>query len=224
MIKNISPLEKMLSLSILFTMVLLFTRYYYVREWTYGFYVWNTFLAVLPLLFSRALVKMGKRNFKALVLLGCWLAFFPNAPYIITDLFHYKAEPPVPQWFDLLLVTTAAWNGLLLGIISLMHIEQYLSAHFKAGWVKLMVLVSFVLCGYGVYIGRFLRFNSWNVITQPEKLIYTIAHHLFKPQEHISTWSFTILFGGMFGIIYFTLKQFTQLYIKKPATAGSVLL
>lgn len=221
MMRKISPLEKMVSLSILFTMVLLLARICYVKELTYGFYVWNTFLAVLPLLFSRALLKRGKPNFAAFVLLGCWLAFFPNAAYMVTDMLHYKDAPPVPYWFDLLLVASAAWNGLLLGILSLMYTEQFLRAHFKAKWVKLLVLVSFVLCGYGVYIGRFLRFNSWDVISRPGQLMYVMGGHFFKPHHHLSTWSFTLLFGGMFGIIYFTLKQFTRLYTEKPAGAGN---
>src|SRR6188768_3324549 len=127
MIKNISPLEKMLLVSILFNMLLLLVRFYFTHELAYGFYVWNTFLAMLPLLFSRSLVKMNKFNLKAVILVACWLAFFPNAPYMITDVFHYEEKPPVPMWYDLLLVITAAWNGLLLGIISLMQIERFLS-------------------------------------------------------------------------------------------------
>jgi uncharacterized membrane protein len=207
MMKKISPLERMLLVSIFFTMLLLFVRFCYTKELEYGFYIWNTFLAMLPLLFSRRLVRLDKFNFKAIVLLVCWLAFFPNAPYMITDFCHYTERPPVPSWFDLLLVITAAWNGLLLGIISLMQVEQFLSGHLKVRWVKLIVLVSFILCGYGVYIGRYLRFNSWDAVTNPGKLIYTMAHHVFKPQQHITTWAFTILFGVMFGIVYFTLQQ-----------------
>lgn len=199
----------MLLVSISFTMLLLLTRFFYTRELTYGFYIWNTFLAVLPLLFSRSLIRLSSCNLKAIILLACWLAFFPNAPYIITDLFHYEEKPPVPKWFDLLLVTTAAWNGLLLGIVSLMQIEQFLSRHLKEKWVKILVGVSFMLCGYGVYIGRYLRFNSWDAVTEPQKLIYTFSHHILQPQEHIMLWAFTLLFGTMFGIVYFTLKQFS---------------
>lgn len=209
MLKNISSLERMLLVSISFTMLLLLTRFFYTRELTYGFYIWNTFLAVLPLLFSRSLIRLNNCNLKAIVLLACWLAFFPNAPYIITDLFHYEEKPPVPKWFDLLLVTTAAWNGLLLGIVSLMQIEQFLSRHLKEKWVKTFIGISFILCGYGVYIGRYLRFNSWDAVTAPQKLIYTFSHHILQPQEHIMLWAFTILFGTMFGIVYFTLKQFS---------------
>jgi len=207
MIKNISPLERMLLISILFNMLLLLVRVYFTKELTYGFYTWNTFLAVLPLLFSRVLIKPGKFNLKAMILIACWLLFFPNAPYMITDLFHYAPEPPVPQWYDLLLVITAAWNGLLLGIISLMQVEQFLSRHLKMIWVKTIVIISFGLCGYGVYIGRFLRFNSWDIVINPVMIISASAHHIFQPFEYLRVWAFTVLFGTMFGIIYYTLQQ-----------------
>lgn len=195
--------------SVSFTMLLLLTRFCYTNELTYSFYVWNTFLAILPLLFSRSLVRRNKCDLKAILLLVCWLAFFPNAPYIITDMFHYVEKPPVPKWFDLLLVTSAAWNGLLLGIVSLMQVEQFLSGHLREIWVRIFVVVSFVLCGYGVYIGRYLRFNSWDAVTAPQKLIYTFSLHILQPREHIMLWAFTFLFGTMFGIVYFTLKQFS---------------
>src|SRR4051812_39763648 len=162
MFRKISPLERMLIVSVLFNMLLLFVRFYHTKEFTYGFYVWNTFLAILPLLFSRALLRLSQFRFKAIVLVTCWLVFFPNAAYMVTDLFHYGEKPVVPQWYDLLLVITAAWNGLLLGIISLRQVEQFLSRYLKAIWVKSIVIISFALCGYGVYIGRYLRFNSWD--------------------------------------------------------------
>lgn len=197
----------MLLMAIGFTMSLLLIRIVYTRELTYGFYVWNTFLAVMPVLFSRQLTGLNKLSPKAFLLIVCWLAFFPNAPYIITDLFHYTEKPPVPKWFDLLLVTSAAWNGLILGIISLMQVEQFLTRLLKQLWVKVIIITSFGLCGYGIYIGRFLRFNSWDVITNPGDLVYVSAHHILQPHEHIRTWGFTLLFAIMFGIIYFTLKQ-----------------
>ncbi|HJU46036.1 MAG TPA: DUF1361 domain-containing protein, partial [Chitinophagaceae bacterium] len=179
----------------------------YTRELTYGFYIWNTFLAVMPVFFSRQLIGLNKFSLKAALLIVCWLAFFPNAPYIITDLFHYTEKPPVPKWFDLLLVTSAAWNGLILGIISLMQVEQFLTRLLHQLWVKVIIITSFGLCGYGIYIGRFLRFNSWDVITNPGDLMYVSAHHILQPHEHTRTWGFTLLFAIMFGIIYFTLKQ-----------------
>lgn len=206
MIKNISSVEKMLMLSISFTIALLAIRIWRTDELTYVFFAWNLFLAIVPFLFSRRLEHQAKFGFVSMLLIAGWLLFFPNAPYIITDLFHYKERPPIPKWFDLLIVTSAAWNGLLLGISSLMQVENFLAKHIKAIWVRLAVFSSMVLCGYGIYIGRFLRFNSWNIVTKPSTLVYTSAHHVLQPQDNLKVWGFTFLFAAMFGIIYFTLK------------------
>ena len=206
MIKKISAVEKMLMLSIGFTMTLLCIRIARTHELTYIFYAWNMVLAVIPFVFSRRLEHQSKFGLIACLFIGGWLLFFPNAPYIITDLFHYKEREPVPKWYDLLLVTSAAWNGLLLGIASLMQVETFLAKHIKAIWVRLAVFASMVLCGYGIYIGRFLRFNSWNVVTKPSRLANASAHHILQPQDNLKLWGFTFLFAAMFGIIYFTLK------------------
>lgn len=208
-ITSLSSLEKMVALSVSFTMIMLLARFGYTGELTYGFYIWNTFLALLPLLFSRLLKHNPLPGWKAYLLLAGWLGFFPNAAYIVTDLLHYTDRPPVPLWFDTVLVTMAAWNGLLLGIISLMQVEQFLSNHFKRIWVNLMVILSCILCGYGVYLGRYLRFNTWDVVTNPFKLLSAMAHHALFPFRYMETWTFTLLFGFMFGIVYFTLKSFS---------------
>jgi uncharacterized membrane protein len=113
---------------------------------------------------------------------------------------------PVPYWYDLLLVISGAWNGLILGMVSLMNVEIFLRRFLKPGWVKLAVVASLFLGSYGVFIGRFLRFNSWNVITDPRILVYTSAHHVLLPRNYPKLWVFTILFTVFLGIIYYTLQ------------------
>jgi len=150
-------------------------------------------------------------NVLAVLLLLMWLLFFPNAPYIITDLFHYEERLPVPYWYDLVLVISAAWNGLILGMVSLMNVEKFLSRYLKPLWVRVCEIVSLLLCSYGVFIGRFLRFNSWDLITDPRILVYTSAHHVLLPQHYSKLWVFTLLFSVFLGIIYFTLQNLPHL-------------
>jgi uncharacterized membrane protein len=207
---KLSSLEKMLVASILFNMSLLFVRFYHTNELAYGFYPWNTFLAVLPLLFSRSLVRVRKFNIAAVILLVFWLTFFPNAPYLITDLFHFCEDPAVPFWYDLLIVFSAAWNGLLSGILSLMQVERFLMHHMALKWAKLTVAICFFLCSYGIYLGRYLRFNTWDIVVSPGKIIAACTDHVFHPQTNLMVWAFTALFGVMFGITYLTLKQFSH--------------
>lgn len=204
---KISPLSKMLLLSIGFSMSLLIVRVIYSETLIYGFYVWNTFLAAVPYALSAQLLKQKKIHTLSILLLLAWLLFFPNAPYMITDIFHYTQRLPVPFWYDLILVIAGAWNGLILGMASLLNVEQFLSRYLKPKWVIACEIFSLVLCSYGIFIGRFLRFNSWDVLSDPGSLIYTSAHHVLVPQNYAKLWAFTLLFAALLGVIYFTLKK-----------------
>lgn len=213
---KISPVSNMLLLSITFSMSLLLVRYRFAPTEDYSFYPWNIFLAAIPYVISTQLLKLKKINFLAILMLVIWLLFFPNAPYIITDIFHYEQRLPIPFWYDLILVISAAWNGLILGMISLMNVEKFLLRHLKPTWVTICEFLSLLLCSYGIFIGRFLRFNSWNVLTDPRSLVYSSANHLLVPQNYQKLWVFTILFAVMLGLIYFTLKKLPKMMEGKP--------
>jgi uncharacterized membrane protein len=205
--KRISSLEKMILLSICFTMSLLMVRILFTRELTYGFFSWNTLLAVIPLLFSRKLIHREKWNRYTVGLLSGWLLFFPNAPYIITDLFHFSKDPGVPYWFDLVLVVSGTWNGMLLGFISLMQVERFLRKKLSGNWAGIITILCILLSGYGIYLGRYLRYNSWDILTNPIDLLSAMKNHVFSPFDNTRVWAFTLIFSMMFGIIYSTLKQ-----------------
>ncbi|NCI47530.1 DUF1361 domain-containing protein [Sediminibacterium soli] len=204
---KITNISKLLLLSVSFTMTMLLVRFFYSHTMDYRFYGWNTFLAAIPYLVSTQLIKLRRFSVFAGFLLIVWLLFFPNAPYIITDLLHYEERPPVPFWYDILLVTSAAWNGLILGLVSLMNIEKFLHKFLKPLWVNTCVVFSLLLCGYGVFIGRFLRYNSWDIVTDPGSLVYASAHHVLLPQRYSKLWVFTLLFTVLLTIIYYTLKH-----------------
>ena len=207
MIKKINSLEKMILLSIGFTMSLLMVRILFTRELTYGFFPWNTLLALIPLLFSRKLKQKEEWDMSTFGLLAGWLLFFPNAPYIITDLFHFSKDLGVPYWFDLVLVVSGTWNGMLLGFISLMQVEQFLHKKLSRNWASIITILCILLCGYGIYLGRYLRYNSWDILTNPIELLSAMANHIFSPFDNTRIWAFTLTFSMMFGIIYSTLKQ-----------------
>lgn len=178
-------------------------------EWTgsirYLFLVWNLFLAWLPWLFSLPLATLPSRRghgWKLLPLLGLWLLFLPNAPYIVTDLLHLRAANGVPVWFDAALLFTFAWTGCLLGFFSLRiahgRIEAWLGA--AAGW--LFVFAAAVLTGFGIYLGRFLRWNSWDIVSQPGALARDILDRVLSPGSHPQTWLVTAFFAAFFVCAY----------------------
>ena len=213
-----TAINTMLILSISFTTLLIATRMIISKDLTYIFFEWNMFLAIIPVWFSRKLLQQSAFKMKAFILLFCWLLFYPNAPYIITDLFHYSERPPIPYWFDLLIVTSAVWNGLILGLISLMEVEQFLAIHLSPIKVKAMIILSFFLCGYGIYIGRFLRYNSWDIVTNPIQLCMDTASRIVHPFHHPRTWAFTVLFAAMMALFYYTIKSLIILFQRNQYT------
>lgn len=204
---KLSEFEKIMLVSVLFTFVLTATRYLYTSDPVYLFYPWNLFLAVLPMYFSRQLQGLKRLRLKALLLLGCWLLFLPNAPYLVTDLFHFEQRKSMPYWYDLILVVSGAWNGLMLGMVSLMQAERFLSRHINRKLILPFIMLLIVLCSYGIYLGRYNRYNSWDVVTTPLTVFHTIFSHCTSPVNHKSVWLFTFAFSAMLGIVYFTIRR-----------------
>lgn len=207
LLSKLSEFEKMIFISMVFTTVMVAMRYLYTDEREYLFYPWNLFLATVPLFFSRQLLHFKRFNLKVTMLLFCWLLFLPNAPYIITDLFHFEERPLIPYWFDLLIVISGAWNGIALCITSLLHVERFLAKHIKPKWRFPSTIALITLCSYGIYLGRYKRYNSWNIITRPEDIVHTMLSHIAEPIEHAQAWLFTLSFAMLLAIMYFTVKK-----------------
>ncbi len=209
-------LQKILLAGVSFMLLLLLARMWFTQSLLFGFLAWNTFLAFIPCFLSARLQPGGTPTFRKAMKLAGWLLFFPNAPYLLTDLFHFHARPPVPVWFDLILFLTAAWNGLWLGIVSLMQVESFMKGWLSRRTVHYCLAAAALLCGYGIYIGRFLRFNSWDVATAPGELLANIVVHFIHPLRHAEVWAFTALFAMMFGLFYAMVKT-----LHSPASAGA---
>ncbi len=164
------------------------------------FLVWNLFLAWLPYELSGHLTRRRRADVVAFGLLGLWLLFLPNAPYILTDFVHLRSRPPIPWWYDLLLLSSYATLGIWLGLRSLQRVYAWLSSQYHEKVATLVVAVSLWLTGFGVYIGRFGRWNSWDVFTQPASLIYYFEELAAQPAEPLV---FTLLWGGFLNVLYF---------------------
>jgi len=162
------------------------------------FLIWNLFLAAIPLGASsllRACDRLRLPRLWLLPLLGLWLLFLPNAPYILTDLIHLHERPPVPMWYDLGLLLTCAGTGLALGYRSVLDVEEVI-ARWLGRWAG-FATCGFALfaSGFGIYLGRYLRLNSWEVVTEPSLVFGIIFERLVHPFTHPQTWGVTILFG-----------------------------
>ena len=177
---------RLMVLSIGFTMLLIVFRVFYSERLMYLFFVWNLFLAGIPFGISAVLVRIKKKYIQRLLFI-VWLLFFPNALYIVTDLQHLRERLPVPLWFDTILVFSAAINGLIMAYYSLQMIESFLRSKFNKIKTAMILSGCLFLSSFGVYLGRFLRWNSWDIVNNPMRLGLEIINRFLNPLEHPRT-------------------------------------
>jgi uncharacterized membrane protein len=202
--------EQWLFLSSAFSCLLLFARIIVTGTGTFLFLPWNLFLGFLPYLISNWItrdISVIKNKVKLFLVLLVWLLFIPNSFYIITDLFHLVHIDTAPRWFDLLLIFSFAWNGILFGVISMNRVEFIVSLHTRKRYSFFFIILVMWLCAFGIYIGRFLRFNSWDVITDPFSLAAEILDMLLHPFQNGYAWGMTILYSIFMSFLYISVKK-----------------
>ncbi|AOW21746.1 DUF1361 domain-containing protein [Urechidicola croceus] len=207
--------NKLLVTSTIFTfycMLLVIFRVQMTNSYFYLFLIWNLFLAYIPFGIS-TLLSQNKRlqnsNYKFWSLFIIWLLFLPNAPYIITDLFHLNRGKAMPVWYDLLVISSFAINGFFLFFISINDIHLIIKEKFSNSKAWIVSVSTFFLCGFGIYLGRFLRWNSWDIIQKPFQLVNDIVERVLYPMQHLKTWGVTIGFGLFFTLSFLVFKVLT---------------
>jgi uncharacterized membrane protein len=154
----------------------------------YRFLVWNLFLAWVPVaaaLIAHALDRIGAHA----LAVGAgivWLAFFPNAPYMLTDYIHLRETPQgSPLWWDALMLSSFVWTALMLGFFSLYLMQSVWSEHVKSRFVSwLLAAVALALGSFGVYLGRFVHINSWDALLHPRNVAHIVATQVENPINH----------------------------------------
>lgn len=206
-------LIKVLGLASLLCLLILAFRIFWSSSIYYAFLIWNLFLAWIPLFLSSKIIKMNetkKSGFIIGFLFLAWLLFLPNSPYILTDILHFKERENIPMWYDLILVIAFAWNGLIIGFISLLEIQKFLNKIFTKKLSWLIVIIAIILSSFGIYLGRYGRWNSWDVITNPISLTADIIDRFANPLNHPRTIGITILFSLFLILSYLTLFLLIQ--------------
>ncbi len=199
-----------------FSGLLLVARMVVTNSLTYLFLPWNLFLAFVPYWITWWMTRnitIIENKIKLALALAAWLLFIPNSFYIITDLFHLSEFRSAPKWFDLLLIFSFAWNGLLCGIISLRRVEIIISLISRKNFSMLLIFAVMWLSAFGIYIGRFLRYNSWDVITNPFSLADEIIGMIIHPFENTYAWGMTLCYSVFMTLLYFTIKKLSESFI-----------
>lgn len=206
------PFIKGYSIAVIFSLSLLFIRVSKLDSIFFLFLIWNLFLACIPYAITTLLSFQNLYKNRFLFAIGfiCWLAFLPNAPYILTDLQHIRLSTLHSVWFDVLLILSFAINGLIIGFASLRMMQEFLSNHFSNKTTSFIIHITLLLCGFGIYMGRILRWNSWDLLQNPTHILGDIFRRIISPIEHINTWAFTIGFGGFLIITYHLIRHYQK--------------
>jgi uncharacterized membrane protein len=180
----------------------------------YSSLVWNLFLAWIPFVlaylayvmsWSRALMYVVIPAFALL-----WLIFFPNAPYILTDLQHLGDRVSnVPLWYDVIMLIWFSWTGMLMGVVSLNLMQEIIRRQLGrlAGWVFVFAVAG--LTSVGLYVGRFIRLNSWDILQDPSGTAGDLFSWLMDPS--LRSAGFIALYTAFFVFVYLTVHAFGRM-------------
>jgi uncharacterized membrane protein len=173
---------------------------------TYAFLVWNLFLAWAPYYWSLATAAMARRRpaawWRLLAPAALWLLFFPNAAYLVTDFVHLRPKGPIPLWFDIGLIAVFAWSGCFLAVASLRTIQALVAAYLGriVSWLFVAAVVG--LNGLGIYLGRFLRWNSWDLFLNPHGVLSDTLTIVAHPIENRQATGVICMFGALLFVCY----------------------
>ncbi len=210
-----SEIDRLLFLSVCFSCLLVVIRMIHTGRNTFLFLVWNIFLAWLPYLITGQLARMTPFRPRLLFagLMLAWLLFIPNSFYIITDLYHlndWYNDRQMPSWFDLAMILSFVWNGLLLGVLSVRQMEKILKPRLPAHHELFFLYPVMWLNAVGVYTGRYLRFNSWNLITDPFQLFGDMARLVIHPLRNQYVWAMIFCFSILMTLMYLMMKRISK--------------
>jgi len=212
--KYFSRQEKEYICALLCICIVVYTgRVFFSGTLHYMFMPWNLFLGGIPLVFSRLArekVIQAKSRWIIPAYILLWLLFFPNSHYMLTDLYHFNIRPGMPQWYDLIFLLSFAWTGIMLGLMSLWDIEQVLRYRDRERWIPYVSTFILFLAGFGIYLGRDLRWNSWDFFTNPAGLFRESIAPFLSPLEYSDAWGLTMLMGVFLNIIYWSFRLFSR--------------
>jgi uncharacterized membrane protein len=205
MFSGISAVNRLLIFSCGFSFALTLARIIFTGTWMFTWLNWNLFLAFVPYYISSWIIRkpwLIDQKIKFTALFIAWLVFIPNSFYLITDIFHFELRRPVPLWFDLALIISFVWNGIFLGVLSIHQMERIIQVKFnlKNNWF--FVLAVMWLNAFGVYVGRYLRYNSWDIVTNPLDLFNDIIYLFIHPIRNRYDWSMVMCYAVLMTVIY----------------------
>lgn len=176
----------------------------------YWFLFWNLLLAWVPAVFAWLLInKLKTSRWKEpipILYTVLWLAFLPNSFYLMSDLIHLQSTGDIGVLFDAVLFLSCIWNALVGGMLSLVWVHKAILRRRTADTAAIFIGASLFLVSYAIYLGRSLRWNTWDLVVNPAGLIFDVSEQLINPLAHpqvvVTTVTFFALLGSMYLVIW----------------------
>lgn len=199
-----------LAVATLVSLVFYFYAAWLNHSFEYSYLPWNLFLAWLPLIFAFLLIMQLQKSrwssWRAMGVSVLWLVFLPNSFYMISDFIHLQEIPRVDILFDVLMFTSFIFTGVLLGFSSLYLIHNQLRRRLTERAAAYWLGVTLLICSFAIYVGRDLRWNSWDILTNPAGLLFDVSDRLMHPgaypQMLVTVISFTALLSTMYFLVW----------------------
>jgi uncharacterized membrane protein len=176
--------------------------------------VWNLFLAWIPFALSYALVRSLRQrlwsSWQCIGLSLAWLLFLPNSFYLVSDFIHLQDMPRTSVLFDSLMFTLFIINGLILGFASLYLVQTQLQRRITRFQTMLFVGAVLLSCSFAIYLGRDLRWNSWDVLLSPAGIVFDVSERIIRPLAHPQAFSITLMFFAFLGGLYWVVWNIMQ--------------
>jgi uncharacterized membrane protein len=189
------------------------------RSGYYYFLIYNMGLAYIPLLLAwwltYRLQKTAWLSFSNILLTILWIGFLPNSFYMITDLIHTSESIGIDLLYNIVLIILCIFNALVAGYISLYLVHWALLKRFYYRNVHIFIALILLICSFAIYLGRFLRWNSWDVIINPAGILFDVSDSIASPSTHPQVFSTTASFFVLLTTMYIVIWQITRV-LRKP--------
>lgn len=214
---DIAPYRLIASLAGLSTVsvLLLLGRVFASDSTRYFFLIWNLGLAIIPPLLAWGLVRRVKKygwlQWQQMGLSVLWLMFLPNSFYLITDYLHLRATYEASLLFDVIMITSFVVNGLILGYISVFLVHRELLRKVTPVQAHVFIGLVFLVCSFAVHLGRYSRWNTWDILLKPAGLLFDVSDQFINPAAHSETYVTTLALSMLIASLYFVIWEAAQL-------------
>lgn len=206
-------------LTCLVSVGLLLGRIIFSDSLRYVFLIWNLVLAIVPLLLAWWLVERLRTQswlkWQQILITALFISFLPNAFYLITDFVHLRQTNEVNLYFDVVMLSSFVLNGIVLGFISIYMVHRELMKRLREQDALLVISVIFLLASFATYLGRFTRFNTWDILLRPAGLLFDVSDRFINPSRHTDTYVATIslfvVLSTTYLVFYSSMRAFKKL-------------